>query len=82
LVWLAKSPFKAKFLNSGLVFVIGGAFGNIYDRVNLGYVVDFIEVHYNEHYWPAFNVADMAISFGAFLLIVDLIWGKDETKAS
>ena len=83
LIWLSKTNFKARFLNLGLVFVIGGALGNIYDRFSLGYVIDFIEAHYNEHYWPAFNVADTAISLGAFFLILDLIFGKkDEDKSS
>ncbi len=83
LIWLTKTTTKQKFLNLGLVFVIGGALGNIYDRFALGYVIDFIEAHYNEHYWPAFNVADTAISLGAFFLILDLIFGpKDENKSS
>ncbi len=76
LYWLKQNLFKMKLLNSGLAFVIGGALGNIYDRLNLGYVIDFIEAHYNDNYWPAFNIADMAISFGAFLLIMDLIFPK------
>jgi len=83
IVWLYKNDFKSKLLNLGLTFVIGGAIGNIYDRLNLGYVIDFIEAHYDEHYWPAFNIADTAISFGAFLLILDLFFGaKDEDKSS
>ncbi|MCF6288490.1 MAG: signal peptidase II [Proteobacteria bacterium] len=77
LIWLAQNSLKDKFLNIGLSLVIGGAIGNIYDRVNLGYVVDFIEAHYNEYYWPVFNVADIAISIGAFFLILDLIFSKD-----
>lgn len=55
----------------GLVLILGGAIGNVYDRVLLGYVVDFIEVHYAGNYWPAFNIADSAISIGAGLLIFD-----------
>jgi len=85
LFWLKKSDFKSKFLNLGLVFVIGGALGNIYDRLNLGYVIDFIEAHYNDNFWPAFNIADTAISIGAFFLILDLIVGEkkaDENKSS
>lgn len=83
LIWLKKSEIKARFLNLGLVFVIGGALGNIYDRLSLGYVIDFIEAHYNDNYWPAFNIADTAICVGAFFLILDLIFGeKDEDKPS
>jgi signal peptidase II len=85
LIWLKKNKINAKFLNLGLVFVIGGALGNIYDRLSLGYVIDFIEAHYNDSFWPAFNIADTAISIGAFFLILDLIFGEkeaDESKSS
>ena len=82
LTWLKKSDYKDRFLNLGLTFVIGGAIGNIYDRLSLGYVIDFIEAHYNNNFWPAFNVADTAISIGAFFLIIDLIWGNHEDKSS
>ena len=51
--------------------ILGGALGNLYDRVTLGYVIDFISVHYQQHYFPAFNIADSAISVGAVLLIID-----------
>jgi len=80
LIWLKKSEFKAGFLNLGLTFVIGGAVGNIYDRLSLGYVIDFIEAHYDQHFWPAFNIADTAISMDVFFLILDLIWGGKEDK--
>ena len=49
----------------------GGAAGNVYDRLTLGYVVDFISLHYQDLYWPAFNVADSAICLGVGLLILD-----------
>ena len=62
------------------MLVVGGALGNIWDRVALGYVVDFIEVHYRNYYWPAFNVADSAITLGAILLIVDAFKNKDEKE--
>lgn len=80
LTWLKKNDYRSIFLNIGLCCVIGGALGNIYDRVTLGYVVDFIEAHYQDLYWPAFNIADTAISLGAFFLILDLIWGKNENQ--
>jgi signal peptidase II len=54
--------------------VLGGALGNLYDRVILGYVVDFISVHYQQHYFPAFNLADSAITVGAIMLIIDTLW--------
>lgn len=55
----------------GLALVLGGAIGNLYDRITLGYVVDFLNFHISEHYWPAFNVADSAIVGGVALLLWD-----------
>jgi signal peptidase II len=59
-----------------LALVLGGALGNVIDRVALGYVVDFLYFHYLGFAWPAFNVADTAISIGAALLIWDSLRGK------
>ena len=55
----------------GLALVLGGAIGNLYDRITLGYVVDFLYFHINNLYWPAFNVADSAICVGVALLLWD-----------
>ncbi len=62
----------------GLALVLGGAIGNLYDRVTLGYVVDFLYFHVNDFYWPAFNVADSAICVGVALLLWDSF--KQPTK--
>ena len=59
-----------------LALVLGGALGNVIDRVVLGHVVDFLYFHYQDFGWPAFNVADSAISVGAALLIWDSLFGK------
>lgn len=56
-----------------LTLVLGGALGNVIDRVRLGYVVDFIDVHYQRWHWPTFNVADSAITVGAILLVLDAL---------
>lgn len=66
-----------------LSLILGGALGNLVDRVNLGYVVDFISVHYRGWYFPTFNVADAAISVGAFLMVWDSLFGGfvDERSA-
>ena len=53
-------------------FVIGGAIGNLYDRILYGYVIDFIEIHYDSFYWPIFNIADIAISIGIILLLYSM----------
>tara|TARA_S200000501_G_scaffold268291_1_gene252006 strand:+ start:307 stop:771 length:465 start_codon:yes stop_codon:yes gene_type:complete len=57
-------------------FVIGGALGNLNDRIIYGYVIDFIEVYYNTFYWPIFNIADVAISIGVILLLYNIIFNK------
>ena len=60
-------------------FVIGGAIGNLYDRIFYGYVIDFIEFHYNSFYWPIFNIADIAISIGIILLLYSM-FAKESKK--
>jgi signal peptidase II len=57
--------------SAGLALIIGGAIGNLYDRLALGHVVDFILLHWHGWYYPAFNVADSAITLGAAALIID-----------
>ena len=58
-------------LLAGLLFILGGALGNLLDRIRLGYVIDFIYLHIDEWYWPAFNIADSSICIGAGLLLYD-----------
>lgn len=76
-IWLARVAEK-RYEALGLALILGGAIGNLYDRVVLGHVVDFIVVHYQDYYWPAFNIADSAITVGAALLILDMLFGKDK----
>ena len=56
-----------------LMLVLGGAVGNLIDRVRLGYVIDFLDFYYAGWHWPAFNVADSAITIGAVLLLMDAV---------
>ena len=58
---------------TGLMLILGGAAGNLIDRLRQGYVVDFIDFHYQNWHWPAFNVADSSITIGAILLVLDAI---------
>jgi len=71
-VWLMRLKQHEWLLGTALALVLGGALGNLYDRATLGYVIDFISLHYQAHYFPAFNLADAAITAGALLLILDL----------
>jgi signal peptidase II len=70
-VWIWRSPRGDKLLPVALALILGGALGNVIDRVRLGYVVDFIHAHWGAAYFPAFNIADSAITVGAALLIID-----------
>ncbi|MFK7733367.1 MAG: signal peptidase II [Pseudomonadales bacterium] len=81
LVWLFRLQRNEKLLALSLALILGGAIGNLYDRVTLGYVVDFISFHYAGRYFPAFNIADSAISVGAVLMILDMFFGSQARSA-
>ncbi len=78
IAWLSRLASDKKMEALALALILGGAVGNLYDRVALGYVVDFIVFHYEHHYWPAFNIADCGISIGAALLIIDMFLNKEK----
>ena len=69
--WLMRMPKNAMVLPAAIALILGGAIGNLIDRVTLGYVVDFIHVYYQTHNFPAFNLADSSITLGTILLLVD-----------
>ena len=68
---------KRIFLVTGLALILGGAVGNLIDRTLYGHVIDFIDVYYKTHHWPAFNIAASAISLGAAFLIIDMFKHKE-----
>ena len=68
--WLMRMDRSDRFEACALVLILGGAVGNLIDRLRLGYVVDFIQVYYQQYSFPAFNIADSAISVGAFMLVL------------
>lgn len=70
LVWLYKLTKSEKWQGLAIGLILGGAWGNLYDRFQFGYVIDFLDVHIGEHHWPIFNIADSAICIGAFLMLV------------
>ena len=69
--WLRRIDRGARVLACGVALIIGGAIGNLIDRLRLGHVIDFIYAHWERHYFPAFNAADSAICIGAGLLLLD-----------
>ena len=77
LVWLRRAQ-QLRLQALALALVIGGAIGNVIDRVRLGYVVDFIDWHYRDWHWPVFNIADSAISVGVVLLIADSLFNAGD----
>ena len=71
ILWMLRRHGGQRLFSLALAFILGGAVGNVIDRLLHGYVVDFIQVHYAGHYFPSFNVADSAITLGAAFLILD-----------
>ena len=70
-IWLARLDQRERLTAYGLALVVGGAVGNLIDRIWLGKVVDFLQWHWQDWYWPSFNVADSAITLGVVLLLID-----------
>ena len=70
-VWLARIPRDKKWEAAALALIVGGAVGNLIDRIAYGYVIDFLDVYYRTWHWPAFNVADSAITVGVCMLLID-----------
>ncbi|MBL4638629.1 MAG: signal peptidase II [Proteobacteria bacterium] len=80
LVWLKRLSTTAKLEAASISLILGGAIGNLVDRISLGYVVDFLDFYnyYGSYHFPAFNIADSAICIGAVLLIIDSFSHKQE----
>ncbi len=76
LTMLWKMGRAASPASIGLALILGGAIGNLYDRIHFHYVVDFLEVTIVRYHWPDFNVADSCITIGAVLLLIELLWPK------
>lgn len=76
-LWLQKEP--SRLVQVALGFIIGGAIGNLIDRVRLGAVFDFLDFHIADAHWPAFNVADSFICIGAIIIIVHSLFNKEKS---
>ncbi len=93
IIWILQLPLRKKLEITSLSLILGGAVGNLYDRIVLGKVVDFIDWFYvtggsclpffgsnnGQCHWPTFNIADVAIMSGAFLLIIDVFFSREKT---
>ena len=68
-----RMPVQSRLPQTALALVMGGAVGNLLDRARLGYVIDYVDMYWGPHHWPAFNVADSAITVGVALLVIDIL---------
>ena len=80
LVWMTRTDSRLTAIALGLV--VGGAFGNLLDRLRHGAVTDFLDFHVGAYHWPAFNFADVAIVSGVGLLLIESVLAREETKAA
>ena len=76
--WLKGLKKREKITAISLSLILGGAIGNVIDRIAYGHVIDFLDFHYQQYHYPAFNIADSAITIGAALLIFHTLFGKHE----
>ena len=76
--WFFKE--KKEIIKLALALILGGAVGNIIDRVRFGAVVDFLDFHAFGYHWPAFNIADMMICFGVFLIVIEAIFSREKEE--
>lgn len=78
--WLLRLKTSERWLSVALTLIIGGALGNLHDRLLYGHVIDFLHVHWDQHYFPAFNIADSAITIGAIMLAIDSLFAARKGK--
>lgn len=78
LIWLGRLKKSERFLSFALALVLGGAVSNLWDRIYIGHVIDFIDLYVKHWHWPIFNIADAAICTGVFLLIWNMWLTDDE----
>lgn len=81
ILWLRGLKPQERLTAISLSLIIGGAVGNLVDRVLLGYVIDFLDFHYGQHHWPAFNVADSAISIGVVFMLYEILFDGKKAES-
>lgn len=77
-IWLTR--IAGRRLAAGVGLIVGGAVGNVVDRLRFGAVVDFLDFHLGMFHWPAFNIADSAITIGVAIVLLDSLFGRDESS--
>jgi signal peptidase II len=80
-IWLSRLKTSERWMAVTLSLILGGAIGNLYDRISYAYVIDFIDIYYKTHHWPVFNIADSAISIGVVMMLIDTFCSKDSATA-
>lgn len=80
--FILRNPISRSRLQWGLMLILGGAAGNLHDRLTYGYVTDFIDVFYGNYHWPTFNVADSAITVGIGLFLIEIFNQKADPEVS
>jgi signal peptidase II len=78
-LWLTRLKAHETLLAVSLSLILGGAMGNLIDRLAYGYVIDFLDVYYGTYHWPAFNIADSAITIGVALMLVESFKSQEKT---
>ncbi|MCP4128115.1 MAG: lipoprotein signal peptidase [Gammaproteobacteria bacterium] len=81
-LWLRGLKQHERLSAIALALIVGGAVGNLIDRLLFGYVIDFLDFYIGQYHWPAFNVADSAISIGVAILLYEILFSGDEHKAA
>ena len=76
IIWVRRLKHEERWMAIALALILGGAIGNVIDRVFIGHVIDFIDVYFHGWHWPAFNIADSAITIGAVMMVVDSLRGR------
>lgn len=78
--WMSRQPAKEKWNNIAYALIIGGAVGNVFDRIVHGFVVDYLDLFFGNYHWPAFNLADSAICIGAVMIVLDTFRKKEKAS--
>ncbi|MET0100818.1 MAG: signal peptidase II [Sedimenticola sp.] len=77
-IWISRLQQRERLIAISLSLIVGGAIGNLIDRVLFGHVIDFLDLYYGQWHWPAFNIADSAIFVGVVLMLLDAFRGEPE----